>query len=56
MKSLITNLGPIIMLIGVAILATYFFTNSHSNAYLISAGVLLIVGFFTHIFLNKAIK
>ncbi len=56
MKSLITNLGPIIMLIGVAILAVYFFTNSHSNNYLISAGVLLIVGFFAHIILNKSIK
>jgi len=56
MKSLLTNLGPILMLIGVAILSVYFFTNSHSNTYLISACALLVVGFFAHIILNKAIK
>lgn len=56
MKSLLTNLGPILMLIGVVILAVYFFTNSHSNTYLASAGALLVVGFFVHIILNKAIK
>jgi len=56
MKSLLTNLGPVLMLIGVIILAIYFFTNSHSNVYLASAGILLVVGFFAHIILNKAIK
>jgi len=47
------NLGSILILIGVAILAVYFFTQSNSNTYLISAGVMMIVGFLAHIFLNK---
>jgi hypothetical protein len=56
MKSLLTNLGPILMLIGVGILATYFFTQSSENALLIAGGALEIVGFFTYIITNKLIK
>jgi len=56
MKSLLTNLGSILILIGVAILAVYFFTNSHSNVYLGSAGAIIVAGFFAHIILNKLVK
>lgn len=56
MKSFLTNLGPIFMLIGVVILAVYFFTNSNSNTYLASAAALMVIGFFVHVITNKAIK
>lgn len=56
MNNLLKNLGPILILIGVVLLAIYYFTQSNSNNYLISAGVIMIVGFFAHIFLNKKFK
>ena len=56
MKSLLVNVGPILMLIGVIILSVYFFTASNSNTYLMSAGALMVVGFATHIIINKKIK
>lgn len=56
MKSLLTTLGPILMLIGVSLLAVYFFTASHNNVILIAAGVLELVGFFTYILTNKYLK
>ncbi|MCE5331928.1 MAG: hypothetical protein LLF95_07290 [Bacteroidales bacterium] len=56
MKNLLKNLGPIMILVGVIILAIYFFTESNSNTYLASAGIIMVVGFFTHIFTNKKIK
>ncbi len=56
MKNLLKNLGPIMILVGVIILAIYFFTESNSNIYLASAGIIMVVGFFTHILTNKKIK
>ncbi len=56
MNNLLKNLGPILILVGVVVLAIYFFTESNSNNYLISAGVLMVLGFIAHIFLNKRIK
>lgn len=56
MKNLLKNLGPIMILVGVIILAIYFFTQSSSNTYLASAGIIMVVGFFTHIFTNKKIE
>jgi len=56
MNNLLKNLGPILILIGVIILAYYFFTESNSNTYLGVAGVIMIVGFLAHILLNKKIK
>ncbi len=56
MENILKNLGSILVLIGVVLLAIYFFTQSNSNYYLISAGVIMIVGFFAHILLNKKIK
>lgn len=56
MKSLLTNLGPILMLIGVIILAVYYFTASTSNVYLGTSAALVVVGFFVFIIANKFIK
>ena len=53
MKNLLKNLGPVLMLIGVVILAVYFFTESNSNAYLASAGIIMFFSIILHIFLNK---
>jgi hypothetical protein len=55
MKTLLKYLGSIIILIGVALLAIYFFTKSSDNTYLASAGIIMIVGFLTHIITNKTI-
>lgn len=56
MKGLLKNLGPILLLIGVAILAVYYFTESTSNVLLASAAALVVVGFFAFIFINRMIK
>jgi len=56
MNNLLKNLGPILILIGVIILAVYFFTESNSNTYLAVAGVIMVIGFLGHILLNKVIK
>ena len=53
MNNLLKNLGSILVLIGVVLLAIYFFTQSNSNNFLISAGVIMIIGLVAHIFLNK---
>ena len=56
MKTLLKYLGSIFILIGVVILSVYFFTKSSSNTYLASAGIIMIVGFLTHIVFNKRLK
>ncbi|MBP6610901.1 MAG: hypothetical protein KA206_07385 [Paludibacter sp.] len=56
MKSLLTTLGPILMLVGVAILAVYFFTASHNNAFLVAAGALEIIGVFVYTLSTKLLK
>lgn len=56
MKELFKNVGPILMLVGVVLLAIYYFTQSNSNSYLISAGILMVIGFFTHILVNKKVN
>jgi len=56
MKTILRFLGPIIILVGVIILAVYFFTQSSSNTYLIAAGVTMFVGVFAHVILNKIQK
>lgn len=55
MKTLLKFLGPMLILVGVIILSVYFFTKSSSNAYLASAGIVMIVGLFTHILINRRI-
>jgi len=56
MKELVKYLGPILILIGVIILAVYFFTESSSNSYLAAAGIIMVVGFLGHIIINKQLK
>jgi membrane protein YdbS with pleckstrin-like domain len=53
MKNLLKNLGPILMIIGVVILAVYFFSESNSNVYLASAGIIMLFSIILHIILNK---
>ncbi|MDH6312393.1 dipeptide/tripeptide permease [Parabacteroides sp. PFB2-10] len=55
MNALIKNLGVIILLIGVAILAIPAITNSMSNALLVAGLVVIIIGYLCHIFLNKKV-
>ncbi|MDD3079324.1 MAG: hypothetical protein PHH37_09510 [Paludibacter sp.] len=56
MKTLLKYLGAIMILIGVAILAVYFFKQESSNTYLASAGGIMIVGFLSHIIINKNLQ
>jgi len=53
MKEIFKYLGSILILIGVALLAFYYFGNMPSNAILGSAGVIMIIGLITHIVLNR---
>lgn len=55
MKEVLKYLGSILILIGVALLAFYFFGNSPSNKILGTAGVIMIIGLITHIVLNRRI-
>ena len=56
MKELLKNIGPIFILIGVVLLAFYYFSQSNKNIYLVSAGVIMVVGFFAHVIINKSLK
>lgn len=53
MNALIKNLGVIILLIGVAILAIPALTNSMSNTLLVAGLAVIIIGYFSHIIINK---
>lgn len=53
MNTLMKSLGVIILLIGVGILAIPAFTNMRSNTILGVGLLVIILGFFAHIFLNK---
>lgn len=56
MKNILKYLGIFVMLIGVIVLAVYHFGNYTSNALLITAGVLVVVGAIGHVLLNKYIE
>jgi len=56
MKDTLNFLGAIIVLIGVCILGVYHFAGINSNTLLAVAGLLMIVGFFTFLFMNKKIS
>jgi len=57
MKSFLKHmLGPIILLIGTALLVVYFFNTTPENTMLIIAGVLMITGLIAHIVLNKLVE
>ncbi|MDR0698425.1 MAG: hypothetical protein LBG28_04275 [Tannerella sp.] len=47
------NLGVIILLIGVGVLAIPAFTDVRNNLLLGGGLLIVIIGFFAHIFLNK---
>lgn len=53
MKSFLKYLGPIILLIGTALLAVYFFKNTPENTILIVAGALMVTGLIAHVVINK---
>ncbi len=55
MKNFLKYLGSILILIGVALLAFYYFGNMPSNTILASAGIIMVVGCIAHIVLNKKI-
>ena len=53
MKEFLKYLGSILILVGVALLAFYYFGKMPSNVILASAGIIMIIGFITHIIVNK---
>lgn len=53
MNVLLKNLGVIILLIGIAILAVPALTGGMSNSVLAAGLVVVLIGYFSHIFLNK---
>ena len=58
MKSLLKNLGLILMIIGAAILVGVFFTGSaaiYENGVLGGSGALIVIGLIVYIVLNKRI-
>ena len=56
MKDFLKYLGSIFILIGVAILVFYYFSNTPSNIMLGTAGAIMIVGLITHIVINKQLE
>ncbi len=56
MKELIKNLGVIVLLIGVIILAVPTFSGTLTNAILMTGLVVIIVGYLSHIAINKRIE
>lgn len=55
MNVLLKNLGVLLLLIGVAILAVPALTGGMTNGLLIGGLVTILVGYICHIFLNKKI-
>lgn len=53
MSELMKNLGVIVLLIGVVILAVPAMTGGLTNAVLMTGLVVIVVGYLGHIFLNK---
>ena len=53
MNTLMKSLGVILLLIGVGILAIPAFTSIRDNTYLGVGLLIIIVGFISHIILNK---
>lgn len=56
MSAIIKNLGVLVLLIGVIILAVPTITGGSSNAILLTGLVVIIAGYITHIFLNKKVQ
>lgn len=55
MKTLLENLGSILVLLGVACLAVYYF-GVQVNALLVASMVLEVAGVFAYILLNKRLN
>ncbi len=55
-KLLLQNLGIIILLLGVIVLALHYFSAVRSNAYLVVGLGLIIVGILTYLLINKYLK
>lgn len=55
MKSFLKYLGPILQLVGVAILAIYYFNQTPENTLLAVAGIIMVLGMVGHIVINKLI-
>jgi hypothetical protein len=53
MKDILKNLGIFLIVIGVIILTISVFKETTTNARLITSAILVVVGFFGHILLNK---
>jgi hypothetical protein len=56
MDNVYKYLGVIILLIGVAILAIPSFLNGVNNTILLSGMGVIILGYLTHIFLNRKVE
>ncbi len=56
MKDFLKYLGSILILVGVALLAIYYFGNLQSNAILASAGIIMVIGCITHIVVNRRVN
>ncbi|HPW86605.1 MAG TPA: hypothetical protein PLU78_05385, partial [Chitinophagales bacterium] len=56
MKSFLKYLGPIIILIGTALLTVYYFENTAANTLLIIAGALMVSGLIAHVVINKYLE
>lgn len=56
MNELIKNLGVIVLLIGVAILAVPAMTGGMSNAILLTGLTVIILGYLGHIVINKKVQ
>jgi positive regulator of sigma E activity len=56
MKSLLKYLGPIILLIGTALLTAYYFKNTAENTLLVVAGALMLTGLIAHVVINKYVE
>lgn len=56
MSELVKNLGVIVLLIGVVILAVPALTGGMTNAILLSGLVVIVVGYLSHIVINKRVE
>ncbi len=56
MSGLIKNLGVIVLLIGVVILAVPFLTGSMTNGILFTGLLVIILGYVGHIVINKRVE
>ncbi len=56
MNGLIKNLGVIVLLIGVVILAVPFLTGGMTNGILLTGLLVIILGYLGHIVINKRVE